>query len=179
MSKSVVAKRYGVALFELAQEKGQIDTIQQELLELKKVFQMNQELEQLLNNPKLAMTKKKELLANLFQKANPLIQNTLYIMLEKNRLAETVNTIDEFIEHANEAAGVAEAKVFSTRALTEEESQGISTAFAGKVGRQSLQIENIIDPTLIGGIRVQIGNHIYDGSLSGKLERMQRDLIGS
>ena len=179
MSNSVVAKRYGVALFELAQEKAQVDIVKQELLEVKKVFQMNQELEQLLGNPKLAMTKKKELLANLFKEANLLIQNTLYVMLEKNRLAEIVNTIDEFIEHANEAAGIAEAKVFSTRVLTAEESQGISTAFAAKVGRQSLQIDNIIDPTLIGGIRVQIGNHIYDGSLSGKLERMQRDLIGS
>lgn len=179
MSTSVVSKRYGVALFELAKEKGQIDSIQQELLEVKKVFQTNQELEQLLNNPKLAMLKKKELLSNLFQQANPLIQNTLYVMLEKNRLAEVVNTIDGFIEQANEAAGIAEAKVFSTRALTVEESQGISTAFASKVGRQSLQIDNIIDPTLIGGIRIQIGNHIYDGSLSGKLERMQRDLIGS
>ena len=179
MSNSVVAKRYGVALFELAQEKAQVDIVQQELLEVKKVFQMNQELEQLLTNPKLAMTKKKELLANLFQEANPLIQNTLYVMLEKNRLAEIVNTIDEFIEYANEAAGIAEAKVFSTRVLTAEESQGISTAFAAKVGRQSLQIDNIIDPTLIGGIRVQIGNHIYDGSLSAKLERMQQDLIGS
>lgn len=179
MSKSVVAKRYGVALFELAKEKGQVDTIQLELIELKKVFQMNQELEYLLENPKLAMVKKKELLANLFKEANPLIQNTLFIMLEKNRLNETVNVIDEFIEYANEAAGVAEAKVFSTRALTEEESQGISTAFAARIGRQSLQIENIIDPTLIGGIRLQIGTRIYDGSLSGKLERMQRDLIGS
>ena len=178
MSNSVAAKRYGVALFELAQEKGQIDVIQQDLLELKKVFQQNPELEQLLDNPKLTMTKKKELLANLFKEANQLIQNTLFIMLEKNRLAEIVNTIDEFVEYANEAAGVAEAKVFSTRTLTEEESQGISTAFAAKVGRKSLEIENIIDPSLIGGIRLQIGNRTYDGSLSGKLERMQKDLIG-
>ena len=179
MSNSVAARRYGVALFELAQEKGQVDIIQQDLLEVKKVFQANGELEQLLDNPKLTMTKKKELLANLFKEANQLIQNTLFIMLEKNRLAEIVNTVDEFVAYANEAAGVAEAKVFSTRALTEEESQGISTAFAAKVGRQSLDIENIIDPSLIGGIRLQIGNRIYDGSLSGKLERMQKDLIGS
>ena len=52
--------------------------------------------------------------------------------------------------------------------------QAISSAFAAKVGKQSLRIENIIDPTLIGGIRLQIGNHIYDSSLSGKLERLKR-----
>ena len=178
MSKTVVSKRYGLALFELAKEKGQVESIQQELLELKKVFEQNSDLERLLDNPKLAMIKKKEILANLFQEANLMIQNTLFIMLEKHRIGEIIHTVDEFTEFANEAAGVARAKVFSTRVLTAEELQGISTRFASKVGRNSLQIESIIDPTLIGGIRVQIGNHIYDGSVSGKLERMQRDLIG-
>ena len=80
---------------------------------------------------------------------------------------------------ANDAAGVAEAKVYSTRPLTEEESQAISTAFAKKVGKQSLRIENIIDPTLIGGIRLQIGNRFTTAAVSAKLERLKRDLIGS
>lgn len=179
MSNSVVAKRYGVALFELAKEKGHVEAIQQELHELKKVFLTNTELEQLLNNPKLAMKSKQELLTNVFKEASPLILNTLLIMLEKNRLAEIVPAIDVFNEYANEAAGVADATVFSTRLLTEDESQGISTAFAAKVGRKSLNINNIIDPSLIGGIRLQVGTRIYDSSLSGKLERMQKDLIGS
>lgn len=179
MSNSDVANRYALALFELAKEHGQIDSIQGELQELKKVFRTNIELEQLLNNPRLSMAKKKELLATLFNGMNPLIQNTLFVMLEKNRLNETVNVVDEFIEFANETAGVADAKVFSTRALTQEESNNISVAFASKVGRRSLRIENIIDPNLIGGFRLQIGNRIYDGSLSGKLEQLKRNLIGS
>ena len=63
--------------------------------------------------------------------------------------------------------------------LQKRKAQSISTTFAKKVGKQSLRIENIIDPTLIGGIRLQIGNRIYDSSLSGKLERLKKDLIGS
>ena len=79
---------------------------------------------------------------------------------------------------SNEAQGVAEAKVYSTRALTEEERANISTAFAKNVGKQSLRIENIVDPSIIGGMRVQIGNRIYDSSLSTKLDRLKRNLIG-
>ncbi|MBO1909864.1 F0F1 ATP synthase subunit delta, partial [Microvirga sp. 3-52] len=63
--------------------------------------------------------------------------------------------------------------------LTESESAAISSTFARKVGRISLRINNIIDPTLIGGIRVQIGNRIFDNSLVNKLERLKRDMIGS
>lgn len=179
MSNSEVAKRYSLALFEIAQENGQIESIQDELQELKIAYRNNIELEQLLTNPRLSMAKKKELLTTLFNGFNPIIQNTLFVMLEKNRLTDIVDVVDEFIEFANEVAGVADAKVFSTRPLTQEESNNISVAYANKIGRNSLRIKNIIDPSLLGGFRLQIGNRIYDGSLSGKLERLKRNLIGS
>lgn len=179
MSQSVVAKRYALALFELAQQNGQTVSVQDDLRELKKVFQDNEELGQLLGSPKLTVAKKKELLSQLFNGVQPLVMNTLQLLLDKKRIDEIINLIDDYNEFANDAAGVAEAKVYSTRPLTEEESQSISTAFAQKVGKQSLRIENIIDPSLIGGIRLQIGNRIYDSSVSAKLERLKRDLIGS
>ena len=71
MSQSVAAKRYALALFELAQKNGQTGPIQEDLLELKKVFQTNKELGQLLDSPRLKATKKKELMADLFKGANP------------------------------------------------------------------------------------------------------------
>ncbi len=73
--------------------------------------------------------------------------NTLFVLLDKKRMNEVVNFVDEFIAFANDAAGIAEAKVYSTRPLTADESQAISTAFAKKIGKQSLRIENIIDPS--------------------------------
>jgi F-type H+-transporting ATPase subunit delta len=179
MSQSVAAKRYALALFELAQKNGQTGPIQADLLELKKVFQTNKELGQLLDSPRLKTAKKKELMADLFKGANQLILNTLFLMLDKKRMNEVVNLVDEFIAYANDAAGIAEAKVYSTRPLTADESQAISTAFAQKIGKTALRIENIIDPSLLGGIRLQIGNIIYDSSVSAKLERLKRDLIGS
>ncbi len=179
MSKSIVAKRYAQALFELAQVKGQTDLIQEELREFKKVFQNNEELNQLLRNPKLTVDKKKELLTTLFKDANSLIQDTFFVLLEKKRINEMINFVDEFVDFVNDAAGIADATVYSTRPLTESESAAISSTFARKVGRISLRINNIIDPTLIGGIRVQIGNRIFDNSLVNKLERLKRDMIGS
>lgn len=177
MSKSIVANRYALALFKAAQENGQIDEVQQELTEIKKVFQNNPALDQLLHTPKLSNTKKKELLAQILNGANPLVQNAFLVLLDKKRIDEVLNFVDEFTTIANDAAGVADAKVYSIHALTEDETQAISATFAVKIGKRSLRIENIIDPSLIGGIRVQIGNQIFDSSLSGKLDRLRKDLI--
>lgn len=179
MSNSVVAERYASALFELALQLGLTATIQEELQELKKAFRDNEGLGQLLSSPKLSVAKKKELITDIFKGVNPIVMNTLFVLLDAKRMNEVENVCDEFRYLANDAAGVAEAKVFSTRPLTELETNSISAAFAKKVGKQSLRIENIIDPSLIGGIRLQIGNQIYDSSLSAKLEKLQRELIGS
>ncbi|MCG7343914.1 F0F1 ATP synthase subunit delta [Sporosarcina sp. ACRSL] len=179
MSNSVVAKRYASALFELAQQHGQTGAIQEEMKELKKVFRDNKGLSELIGSPKLSLAKKKEMIADVFKGLNPLVLNTLNVLLDAKRTDEAQNIFDEFLNLADDAAGVAEAKVFSTRPLTEQETNAISAAFARKVGKQSLRIENIIDPSLIGGVRLQIGNQIYDSSLSAKLEKLQRKLIGS
>lgn len=179
MSQSVVAKRYATALFNLSQQQGQTASIQSELTELKKAFRDNKQLGVLLSSPKLSVAKKKDIMENIFKGVNPIIMNTLFVLLDAKRLDEIQHVITEFHELANGAAGVAEAKVYSTRPLTENESNSISASFAHKVGKQTLRIENIIDPSLIGGIRLQIGNQIYDSSLSAKLDKLQRKLIGS
>lgn len=178
MSNSTVAKRYAIALFELAQQKNELSSVEEDLRELKLVWNSNKELNALFTSPKLSLDKKKSLIREIFANANPIVINTLQVLLDKKRLDEAEYIINEFMVLSNEAQGVAEAKVYSTRELTEEERSSISTVFAKNVGKQSLRIENIVDPSIIGGVRVQIGNRIYDNSLSTKLERLKRNLIG-
>lgn len=179
MSQSVVAERYATAIFDLAQQHGQTASIQEELTELKKAFRDNKGLSELLSSPKLSTAKKKDIMKTIFNGVNPIVMNTLFVMLDAKRMDEVQNVFAQFHALANDAAGVAEAKVYSTRPLTEVETNSISATFGRKVGKQSLRIENIIDPSLIGGIRLQIGNQIYDSSLSAKLNKLERKLIGS
>jgi F-type H+-transporting ATPase subunit delta len=74
--------------------------------------------------------------------------------------------------------GRAEAAVYSAKALTESEAAAIAAKFTNLTGR-NIQVTNIVDPSLIGGIKVRIGDKLYDGSLSGKLERMEKVLQAS
>lgn len=179
MSQSVVAERYATAVFELAQQHGQTASVQEELNELKQAFRDNKGLNELLTSPKLSTAKKKGVIQTVFNGVNPIIMNTLFVLVDAKRLDEVLNVFEQFHELANDAAGIADAKVYSTIPLTEMETNSISSTFAQKIGKQSLRIENIIDPSLIGGIRLQIGNQIYDSSLSSKLGKLKRNLIGS
>ncbi|MGI2327727.1 F0F1 ATP synthase subunit delta [Planococcus sp. YIM B11945] len=175
---SQVSERYALALFQTARQHSVIESVEQDLREVKQAFMANPELMELLKSPSLAADKKRAVITQLFGQANEFVLNTLLLIADRKRLDEVVGIADAFIQLANEAMGIEDAKVYSIRPLTEEERASVSSVFAKKVGKQALRIENIIDPSLIGGMRIQIGNQIYDSSISSKLERLQRQLIG-
>ena len=177
MSNSMVAKRYALALFQIAKETQALGVIEEELRVVKEVVQYNPELKNILNSSKLSIEEKKEIIKSSFATVNVNVLNTMLILIDRHREDQIVDVANEFLELANDEMGIAEAKVYSTRELTDAEREAISSVFAAKVGKKSLKIENIVDSNLLGGIRLRIGNRIYDGSLRGKLDRLERKLL--
>ncbi|QIZ05779.1 F0F1 ATP synthase subunit delta [Priestia megaterium] len=177
MSNSMVAKRYALALFQIAKETGALGVIEEELRVVKEVVQYNPELKNILNSSKLSIEEKKEIIKSSFATVNVNVLNTILILIDRHREDQIVDVANEFLELANDEMGIAEAQVYSTRELTDAEREAISSVFAAKVGKKSLKIENIVDSNLLGGIRLRIGNRIYDGSLRGKLDRLERKLL--
>jgi F-type H+-transporting ATPase subunit delta len=176
MSKNGVAKRYALALFELAKEHNLYEQFDLELAEVKKVFEDNKELHVVLSNPRIRKESKKQIIQEAFAGGSPFIVNTLKLLIDRHRQSIVIDMIDEYQTLSNDARNVANATVYSVRELSGTEKSTLSSVFAAKVGRASLVISNVVDPSLIGGVKIRIGNRIFDGSVSGKLERLGRQL---
>jgi F-type H+-transporting ATPase subunit delta len=179
MSQDIVANRYAVALFQLAKEKHLIETFEEELRSVKDVFQTSKELHMFLNQPNISNGKKKEVLAKSFSSLSQPVLNTLFLLIDNHRESIVSDIVDAYFVLANEERNVADATVYSVRALTEDEKAGIAEVFAKKTEKDAIRIKNIVDPELLGGIKVRIGNRIYDGSLQGKITRIQRELLNN
>jgi F-type H+-transporting ATPase subunit delta len=177
MSNSAVAKRYALALFQLSKEHQLLDQTEAELRVVKEVIANTTGLTALLKSPNLSVDKKKEIIKEAFSSSSPFVLNTMMIMIDRHREEEIADMSDHFIELAYEEKGIAEAKVYTVRPLTDPERDAISSVFASKVGKKALIIDNIVDSNLLGGIKLRIGNRIFDGSLRGKLDRLQRQLL--
>lgn len=175
---SQVAKRYAEALFELANEQGIVAETRTDLAVVKAAFASNEDLMTVLSAPKVTGETKKAMLKKVFAGANASVLNTLQLLVDKKRIAEIVTVADEFETLAAKAVKSAKATVISTRNLTAEEREEISSAFGKLVGVEKLEITNEIDPSVIGGVRVQIGNYIYDSTVASKLEGLKRTLVG-
>jgi F-type H+-transporting ATPase subunit delta len=178
MSKSTVAKRYANALFQVAKEKNVVIEVNEDLQELVKLIQENQQFVSLLTSPKFSAERKKEIVKELFANANPIVQNALQLLIDKKRMNEALNLAEEFKTLAADAQGYAEATVYTTRELTEQEKNEISSAFGKLVGKEKLAITNVVEPAVLGGVRVQIGNYIFDNTVASKLESLKRTLVG-
>ncbi|MBA9027870.1 F0F1 ATP synthase subunit delta [Peribacillus huizhouensis] len=177
MSDVAVAKRYSRALFQIAQEQNLLDQLEEELTAVREVFNSDKELLAFLTQPKIPVKSKKDVITQSFSSVSRHVQNTLLIMVERHRTDSIAQMALEFIELANEAKSVAEATVYTVRPLSDHESEAVSSVFAAKVGKRTLKITNIADKSILGGIKLRIGNRIFDGSVNGKLERLSRQLL--
>lgn len=179
MSQVLVAKRYAVALFQLAQEQNNLEAVEAELQEVKKALGENDKFLTIINHPKVSREKKKDMFKTAFKGVNDSVMNTLLVLVERQREDIIQSMVDYYVELANEARGVADATVYSIRELSDEEEKSLSDLFAKRIGKEKLRIKNVVDKSLLGGIKVRIGNTIYDGTVKRKLEQIERQLVST
>jgi F-type H+-transporting ATPase subunit delta len=177
MSKeSIVAKRYARALFEVARERGKTAEIEQELRLIANALDENPDYVKLLEHPNISASEKASMLKQTFgENVSEEVSATLDLLLKKGRQSILRDLFAYYIQIANEASGQAQAQVYTPIPLSEEQSGQIASVFSKIVGK-TVRVETILDPSLLGGLQVRIGDRLYDGSLSGKLQRMQKAL---
>lgn len=179
MKKTIVGNKYAMALFQLAIEKNETEKIENDLRVVKEVFETTSELYSLLNTPNISLGQKKKVISDSFSGLSEYVQNTLMMLIDRHRVEHILPMISAFIDLNYDRKGIAQATVESVRPLTEEEVAVLSSEFAKKVDKNKLEIVNVVNTDLLGGLKIRIKNRIFDGSLKGKLNRLERNLIGN
>jgi F-type H+-transporting ATPase subunit delta len=178
MKQDHVAKRYAIAVFELAKEQNAIALITEELKVVSEVFENTNLFETYFKHPKVSRDDKKALVKTSFHgKISDMLLNTLFLLIDKKREGMLFKIIEEFLKLTNDEQGIAEAKVYTAKPLTDVEKVAFEATFSKVAGKGKLTIDNIVDPELIGGFKVRIGDRIYDGSVLSQLRRIERRMI--
>lgn len=177
MSAEVVAKRYADALFQLGNEQGKTEQLAEEFRVLKEVFQNDDKLKAFLKHPRVNNEKKNQLIDETFKSFSNDVVNTLKILLERHHIDIVPSIIDHFIYLTNDAKGIAEATVYSVRQFSDDEIKKLEKTFAKRLNKEKIKLENIVDPSVIGGVKLRVGNTIYDGTIKGKLQRIERNIV--
>ncbi|MCK6075721.1 F0F1 ATP synthase subunit delta [Paenibacillus silvae] len=171
---TIVAKRYAKALFEVALEQQRVLEVEQELHAVVHGLTGDADIIKFIVSPNISDEAKKSVIqASLDGKVSEPVLRTVQLLIERGRVELLEELLSDYVKIEGDSLGIADAHVYSTYALNDEEKEAVAREFGSRVNKK-IRIENIVDPALLGGLKVAIGDTIYDGSLAGKLERLEQ-----
>ena len=171
-----IASRYGLALYSIAEERNEILSLQLEGKELKKVLIENPDFITLLSNSFFTHEERFEVVDKTLSAFDKDIVSFIKLIIQNNRVKYLIDALNAFNSLCNNARNVEEGLVYSVDPLDEQTKKQLEKKIS-KLENVEVELINKIDHTLIGGIKVVINGHIYDGSIKNKLEEMRIDLL--
>ena len=177
MIKAGLTKRYAKALLELAQAKQQQAEFGRALHDFVELLQQNEELAQMIYGKLMSTSDKKKLIGQLLAKDNAPkdVENFIYVILDKGRETSLPEFLAAYEELFDEADGVRQVLVHTAVPLAEKEQSDLAKALGAKLNAK-IRLKTRVDKTLIGGIKVQIDDTVYDASLSQQLRSLKETL---
>jgi F-type H+-transporting ATPase subunit delta len=174
MRPSSTARRYADAAFQIAQSDGNAGTWLQHLKDAAETVSRT-DVASYFRDPKISTDEKEQTVTRLFPNLPQHLQNLLRLLVVRQRIYLLPSIAREFEALDREARGVTEAYVTVARPLTDQERAEIS-ARLGRATGKTVELHARIDPTILGGIVIRIGDQLVDASVAGRLQRLRQEL---
>ena len=173
----LIESSYGDALFELALEQNELDSVAEQVDVLAQSFAENPELLKLLTHPKISKEEKISVIENIFKgRFSDDIVGFLVIITEKDRGAEIENILSYFMAKVREYKKIGVARVVSAVELTKEQKSRVEKKLLQQTSYESFEVDYSVDASLIGGLVIRIGDRVVDSSIRTKLDNMAKSL---
>jgi len=174
----LVEIRYAEALIEITEENSITDEVLNDFDSLKNIFDNTPELEHFLRDPNIQPNTKKKLLEEVFKdEVDKSLLRFLYLLVDKNRIAYIKGILLEYKRLANERKNVLSLKISSAVQLDELQIDKIKDKYKKIYNKDRVTTVVEIDSSLIGGIRVKIGDRVEDFSVKSRLDSLKNLLI--
>lgn len=175
MSELTVATRYAKSLIDLAQEENALEAIRKDMELFTQTLRASHELQAVLANPIIAHIKKIKILEAIFAgKIHKVTDSFFKIMINKSRSEVLYATAREFINQYNVIKNIVRANVVSATPLSEENKKKIVGELQDVTGG-TIELHAKVDPKLIGGFVLTVGDRQIDTSISSSLNRLKTD----
>lgn len=169
MRSRKLARRYAVALGELAHEQGVLDEVRRELESFQQVLDSEPNFRRVLEGESVSVDEKCALLREAFgDRFSRLTMNFLLLVVSKRRESALSDMIEEFFAYADEIRGVVQVELTTAKPLAKEQADAIAGRLCQVLGKE-VRLSTQEDEDLIGGIIARIGNLVMDGSVKTRL----------
>ena len=173
----LISGTYGEALFELAVEEDRLDSLAEEIQTLRQILSENDDLEKLMNHPKIVKEEKIATLENIFKgRIKDELVGLLRMLVEKDHFNDTTAVLEYFIEQAKEYKHIGTAYVTTVMTLGEIQKANLVEKLLATTDYVEFEMHYEVDPSLIGGMVVRIKDRVVDSSIKSKLATLSSEL---
>ena len=171
-----IAQNYASALLSLAIDENKVVDYQKEVKELRKIIKDNDDFLLLLDSRFLSVEERMHNVELILKGFSLDVINFIKIIVKQNRVNYLKDILDGFNSLANENQDIVEGLIYSAFPLDESTLSKIKNKIS-QIENHEVDLISKIDPSLIGGVKVVINSHVYDGSIKNQLEKMQINLL--
>ena len=174
MAKRLSGKRYAQAIFDLALENNQVEQWGQDLAVVAEVFE-DAEFAALLKHADMPVANKLQATASVLASVNPLVRNLVDLLVSKNSVDSIVGVYSGYIELLDRHLGRQRVEITTAVPLESAETDRINT-FVSELVRSDVVLTTKVDESILGGLVIQIGDRLLDGSTKTRLEGLRSRL---
>jgi F-type H+-transporting ATPase subunit delta len=172
--RETAARRYAEAAFQIGRADGTLDNWERDLAVVGELL-ANSEMRRVLQHPVIPYAAKERLLQRAAAQIRPEALNLVLLMIRRGRPRAIEPMIGHFGALLRAERGIVLAEVRTALPLEEEQRRAVS-ARLGELTGETIEMNEVVDESLIGGIAVRIGDRLYDASVRNRLERLRARL---
>jgi len=170
-----IAQVYARSLFEVAEEHDRIDVVREQLGQFTDALAESRELELFFFSPYFSTEEKKDGLDKAVEGADDIVRNFLAVLIENHRMPALMRVRREYDRLWQEANRLLPVQVTSAVELDEAVTRQIGEEIGRQTGRK-VELSTTVDPDVLGGIVLRVGNSILDASIRTRLERLRKQV---
>jgi F-type H+-transporting ATPase subunit delta len=177
MANETVARRYAVAIFQLATEQRAVDTVGKDLHLIADAIYEDETTKRFFLSPVIERQEKERVLTAAFEgKAHDVALHTLLLLVRKRRESLLRAIVQQYDVLQMQARGAEPLTITSAKQLSQNELNQLVSRLE-KIYGKTFDVTQNVDPNLIGGVRIAMGDRLIDGSVEGRLEELSRTLF--
>jgi F-type H+-transporting ATPase subunit delta len=174
-----IGRVYAQSLLEIALEQGQADAIAQEMQQLLPILDEGGELDRMMDNPSIGQDARKQIVQRVFEgKVSDLLYRFLQVVANKDRLASLPQIVAGYLILFAEHNGQLEVEAFVASPMDDATADHVAKTIGDHLGKQ-VTLRQHVDESLIGGLKIKIGDRLIDASVASQLRSMKNKMIAA
>jgi F-type H+-transporting ATPase subunit delta len=170
-----IAQVYARSLFEVAQERGLLDELRDELAEFADALSDNRQMAIFFFSPYFSTEEKKDGLRRAVRGANPYFMNFLETLIERHRMPVIFRIRTQYQALWDDVHQLLPVQITSAVPLGQDTVESVGARIGKQTGKQ-ITMSSTVDPEILGGIVLRVGNFILDASIRSRLDQLRRQV---